>query len=134
MAAPSKPSPSATEKIKFSFEYYDLDSKPDYCLSSCVGAGVKMALSRLKDINTKSFNELMSQRRVYHFGEVDWSQTIEKKGFPDPRVNQMSAFHFSLLSVDGQLTRVFGGYYNATFYIVWFDIKHQIWPSLLKHT
>lgn len=121
------------QKIKFSFEYYDL-SREDYCLSGWQREQIKKTLGRLKDINTKSFQDLSKERFVYHFGEVDWSRTTEKNGFTDTRLKSMPAFHFSLLGVNNQKTRVFGAYSAGVFYIVWFDLNHQIWPSALRNT
>lgn len=124
---------SSSQKIKFSFEYYDL-SRPEYCLSEWQTEQIKKALERLKDINTKSFLDLRKDRVVYHFGEVIWEKTIEKNGFTDPRLKPMAPFHFSLLNVNGQKTRVYGAYSEGTFYIVWFDLEHIIWPSFLRNT
>lgn len=131
----SVPTPdlSSTQKIKFSFEYYDTASTK-YCMSCWNQAQVRGALMRLQNICTKSFNDLNRERKVYHFGEVDWSQTIEKDGFPDSRVNCLPPFHFALLGVNSQLTRVYGAYSSGTFYVVWFDLNHEIWPTPLRHT
>ena len=123
---------SDNRKLRFSFEYYDSTSK--YCLSSCTGEQVKKTLSRLKDINSKTLNELRRERWVYHFNEVIWENTKEKGGFPDSRLSKLPAFHFALLGVNQQLARVFGAYSQDTFYIVWFDLNHKIYPSPLKNT
>ena len=122
-----------TVKIKFSFEYYDT-VRPDYCISSWEEEKIKKALGRLKEVNAKSFNELRQDRRVYHFGEVDWIKTTEKGGFNNRGLANLSPFHFALLGVNGQLTRVYGAYSAGIFYIVWFDLEHKIWPTLLKNT
>ena len=121
------------QKIKFSFEYYD-NAATKYCLSSWSEEQIRNALLRLQEICKKSFNELNRERRVYHFGQVLWEHTVEKQGFPNPEINELSPFHFALLGVNGQLTRVFGAYSLGTFYIVWFDLNHEIWPTELKHT
>lgn len=121
------------EKLKFSFEYYDNNSD-DYCLSTWNREELKGTLSRLQDICTKSFHELKQQRYVYHFGEVVWERTIKPQGFPNEAVNNLPAFHFALLGVNGQKARVYGAYSSGTFYIVWFDINHEIWPTPLKNT
>jgi hypothetical protein len=71
------PSPSTKPKVNFSFEFYDLSGR--YCISEWSKEQVKKSLERLKDINTKSFDQLQRERKTYHFGEVDWSKTIEKK-------------------------------------------------------
>ncbi|PJC28382.1 hypothetical protein CO054_00525 [Candidatus Shapirobacteria bacterium CG_4_9_14_0_2_um_filter_39_11] len=122
-------------KITFSFEYYDT-SCDDYCISNQKWSKeqIKKALGRLKDISSKSFNQLRKERGVYHFYEVYWEQTIKKEEFPNPAVNHMSPFHFALLGVNRQLARVYGAYYAGTFFIVWFDLDHEIWHSPLKHT
>lgn len=77
---------------------------------------------------------MFKERATYHFGEVDWKKTIKKDGFPNPAVNQLQAFHFALLGVNGQLTRVFGAYSSGIFYVVWFDLNHEIWPVELRNT
>ncbi len=127
------PSPQLpNQKLKFSFEYYDESEK--YCLSHFSQKQIKTTLTRLKEISTKTFQELKKDRRIYHFTEVDWQKTVEKNGFPDNRLNRLSPFHFALLGVHGQRTRVFAAYAENTLYIVWFDLEHKIWPSQLKHT
>jgi hypothetical protein len=121
------------EKIRFSFEYYDKSSS-DYCLSCWGQKQVRSALLRLQEVCTKSFNDLSRERKVYHFNEVNWEKTTKKTGFPDSRVNQLQAFHFALLGINNQKARVYGAYSAGTFYIVWFDLNHEIWPVELKHT
>lgn len=122
-------------KITFSFEYYDT-SCDNYCISNQKWnrQQIKRTLYCLSDVSSKSFNQLRREKREYHFNEVDWKSTIKKSGFPSPTVNQMSPFHFSLIGVNGQLARVYGSYYQGIFYIVWFDLEHEIWPVELKHT
>lgn len=121
------------KKITFSFEYYDT-SCDDYCLSGFTKEQVKKSITRLQDISSKTFNEMQRCRNVYHFYEVIWEQTTKKKGFPNPKANELSAFHFALLGVNQQLARVYGAYSSGVFYLVWFDLNHEIWPTALKHT
>lgn len=123
---------SQTKKLRFSFEYYDT-ACDEFCLSRFKPDQIRKALARLKDINSKTYLELRKGRRVYHFNQVDWGQTI-KKGFPDSRLEEWPAFHFALVGVNRQKARVFGALYLDTFYIVWFDLNHEIWPSPLRYT
>lgn len=125
--------PSNSFKLRFSFEYYDKTSN-EYCLSCWDQQQIRNTLLQLQDICTKSFKDLLNESRVRHFSQVDWKQTTKKDGFPDKRVNNLPAFHFALLGVNKQLARVFGAYSEGTFYIVWFDLNHDIWPSPLKNT
>ncbi len=112
-------------KIKFSFEFYDTSKK--YCLSCWEKEQIFKALDRLKDVNTKTYNEMIMSSGVYRFHEVDWSKTKEKNGFPDKRVDGLPSFQFALLNINSQKTRVFGGLSKNIFYIVWFDLNHDIY-------
>lgn len=118
-------------KLRFSFEFYDTTTN-EYCLSEMEKKDIKRTLERLKQVNEKSFKELLSEKRVFHFHEVDWKRTTEKNGFPDSRVSQLQPFQFSILGVKNQRARIFGAYYQGTFYIVWFDYEHKIYPSYRK--
>lgn len=121
------------QKIRFSFEHYDSDGDK-YCLSKATQPQVKMALRRLKEISAMTHVEFRMQRTVFHAREVIWERTREPNGFPHDDLNHLEPFHFALLAVNGQKTRVFGAFDGETFYIVWFDLNHEIWPSALKHT
>jgi len=117
--------------LRFSFEFYDT-SCDKYCLSSWSKEQIAEALKRLKEICDKKFNELHGDR-VLGFKPVDWTQTIEKK-FPSTKANLLEAFHFSLIGINNQKARVYGAYGDNTFFIVWFDIDHKIWPTFKKNT
>ncbi|MBU0580865.1 MAG: hypothetical protein KKA19_06780 [Candidatus Margulisbacteria bacterium] len=121
------------KNIKFSFEFYDT-GESKYCISKWKEHQILETLKRLKDINQKTFYEMSTGGRTYHFHPVCWESTVEKKGFSNLKVNQLEAFQFGLLGVNGQKARVFGGYADNTFYIVWFDLEHKIWPTFKKHT
>lgn len=120
-------------KLQFSFEFYDTD-RPEYCLSSWSQEQIRGTLVRLKDLSTKTLKEIVAQRKTYHFYETIWERTIEPQGFSDPRIKELDPFHFALLGVNGQKARVYGALANDTFYVVWFDLEHAIWPTFKKHT
>lgn len=124
---------TVSQKLKFSFEYYD-NSSDKYCLSCWTRDQIRKSLLRIQDICTKTFLELRRDSAQYHFYETEWHKTIKPLGFPNPALKALPSFHFSLLGVNGQKARVFGAYGNDTFYIVWFDLNHEILPVALKHT
>src|SRR3990170_8870899 len=117
--------------IKFSFEFYDSDYS-EYCLSTWKSDQISSALKRMKEVNGKTFNELQRDNQVYHFHSVPWEETNKKNGFPNDKVNELEAFQIALIGINGQKARLFGGYAQNTFYIVWFDLEHKIWPSFKK--
>ena len=125
---------SESKNISFSFEFYDISDENKYCLSQWNKEQISLALLRLRDINKKTYNEISRDSKVYHFYPVDWNKTTKKQGFSDVKLKNLSAFHFSLLGINNQKARVFGAYSQNIFYIVWFDLNHEIWPSFKKHT
>lgn len=118
-------------KIRFSFEYYD-GSK--YCLSEWEKKDIAASLKRLGEVNQKTYNDMKKQSAVHNFHPVDWAQTKERNGFRDKRVNNLDPYQFSLLGINNQKARVFGGLGSNIFYIVWFDFDHKIYPSFKKNT
>lgn len=130
---PSKESTSPKENFRFSFEFYDTTSS-EFCLSTWKDSDIKRTLSCLQDICRKSFFDLKAESRVYHFHEVEWKGSAKPDGFPTEALNDLDPYQFSLVGVNQQKARVFGAYALGTFYIVWFDLNHQITPSFLKNT
>jgi len=120
------------EKLTFSFEFYDKSGK--YCLSKFEKTDIPLTIERLQQLNEKTILEILRDKKVLHFHEVHWELTTEKKGFPFKKANEYDPFQFSLLGVNSQKARVYGAYGGGIFYIVWFDLEHQIWPSFKKHT
>jgi hypothetical protein len=120
--------------IRFSFQYYDaFDDK--YCLSKGSPEQVREALVRLGEINRNTFSEMDQKKKFYNFHPIlDWGETKEAGGFPYSELNSLTAFQFSLPKVNGGKARVFGAFSGETFYVVWFDLNHQIWPSYKKGT
>jgi len=116
-----------SKRIKFSFRYYDVTSDR-YCLSCWPRQEIRKTLGRLREIGEKTYSEMCADGEVLHFHEVDWQQTTETRGFPDHDAGTMPPFQFALLGVNHQKARVFGALSGDTFYIVWFDKDHRVYP------
>ncbi len=121
-------------ELLFSFKYYDEQDDKKYCLSNFDKEQVRATLERLREINKTTVNDLRQKRAFYHFHEVDWQSTTVKEGFTNISLRSLEPFQFSLKNVNGQKARIFGAMSQFTFYIVWFDLNHEIWPSFKRHT
>ena len=121
-------------ELLFSFKYYDERNDQQYCLSKFEKDQVRTTLERLKEVSKTTVNELRQKRQFYHFHEVDWRSTTIKDGFVNSELRLLEPFQFSLINVNGQKARVFGAMSHFTFYIVWFDLNHKIWPSFKRNT
>ena len=120
-------------KLTFSFQYYDVNSDGKYCISRFDELQIKEAMARLKEISSKTLSEILSQRS-YHAHAVSWEKTTEKNGFGSSHVGEMYPFQFALPNVNQSMCRVFGAISGSVFYVVWFDLNHEIWPTKLKNT
>jgi hypothetical protein len=127
---------SLSLNLNFSFQYYDTEPENIFCFSVMSDTEIKQTLARLKDICSKTFNELRQSKYVYHFNPVVWEKTIFPDGFPEPikELNNLEPFHFKILGINNGMARVFGAYSQSTFYVVWFDYDHEIWPTPKKNT
>lgn len=115
-------------EIVFSFRYYDTNSENDkWCMSCWNKNEIKTALKQLKEINQNKRTTLKG--RAWHFHPVIWKETIYPKGFTNSLLGEMEAWQIALPSVKQSLTRVFGVVAKNIFYIVWFDLNHDIWLS-----
>lgn len=122
-----------SRKLNFSFGFYE-ETHKEYTLQSWSKEQILMTILRFKQICSKTLNEMKQGRRTLHFHEVFWESTIEKKGFTNPTANLYHAFQFALLGVSEKGARVYGFLDTGTFYIVWFDLDHKIWPTFPKYT
>lgn len=128
------PNPMIDDKMKFSLEFYD-DNDCEYCISKWDNENfIRKAMIGLKEFNKRTINDLNRDKRTFNFHPVDWSKTIKKNGFPDKKINQLDAYQFSLIGVNNQQARVFGAISKSVFYIVWFDLNHEICPVYKKNT
>lgn len=128
----SEPKIDKKEKLTFSFEFYDRSGK--YCLSKFEKTDIPLAIERLQQLNEKTLLEILRGKKVWHFHEVYWEMTTERGGFPSKKANEYSPFQFSLVGVNNQKARVYGALGGGIFYIVWFDLEHQVWPTFKKNT
>lgn len=119
--------------LNFSFKFYDED-REEYCLSCWKQKEIKRALKRLKQLSDKTLNQLRQDRSFYHFHEVIWEKTTEKRGFSNNLLDDLPHFQFMLPGINSQKARVFGALQGNTFFIVWFDLNHDVCISNKKHT
>jgi hypothetical protein len=117
--------------IVFSFKYYDNNEK--WCISCWKKDEIKTALKRFQEINNNQV-PILKIGKTWHFHPIRWEETIYPKGFTNPLLNEMEAWQIALPSVKKSLTRVYGVIQQNIFYIVWFDLNHDICPTTLKNT
>lgn len=86
-------------------------------------------------------------RKLGEWEKSTWSEVRHSKNFKDYDMSQCpnksatdrlaecygGSDHISRFSFAGR-QRLFGFREGADFYIIWWDAKHEVWPSSKKHT
>ncbi len=85
------------------------------------------ALGRMREMCKLKPQELKQSGKVWRCHTIKWDETSEPKGYEAmPKSFQDSEpMQISLGKADGRLQGYFVG---STFYVVWFDAHHQLYP------
>lgn len=126
---PSPPVPSEQIGIKFSFKYIHF-TNPKFSLSRCKKEGyLEKLLLRLQNVSGLTLMEFRStQARALRSHLVRWEDTSEKNGFSflNEQLQGADPWQFQLSS--NEHGRVHGFFIDDTFFIVWLDPDHQLYP------
>lgn len=122
----------ASEKIIFSFRFFDrehelfnMGSMEKRSIPICSEWFITL-LDTLKSVSNITVNELKSQRQHYDYHEHDWNNLKTKYNFDDDFLEQVECVQFRLSASSG---RVHGFVIGNTFYIVWLDPHHNLYPD-----
>lgn len=120
----------ADTTLHFSFKYLDLDPGGKFCISRCAGGYLSKFLERLRDIcqiTIQQFRTNHSSSLKAH--KIDWERTSEPKGFQ--RLNEQlranEPWQFEITR--NEHGRVHGILVDATFYVIWVDAHHLLFPK-----
>ena len=131
-AKPSKitvdPRISDDPLVKLSFQYLDLHDTPEFCLIGRDDQYFISVLERFRDVNKQTINEFRAPGRALRVHPIVWDKTSKPNGFsflPAQLTEGIIPYQFQLSQANGR----FHGFFIAeTFYIVWFDPNHQLYP------
>lgn len=87
-------------------------------------------IERLKQLSTLSRDEACKQQQIKLYG--DFPPENKTKFYPPSYIDSHVAW--GVIEGLGGLPRVAGYLIENTFYVVFFDSKHQFWLSEKKHT
>lgn len=130
---------SRTPKIRENPDSY-FGWKPSWSFSKCDFQHEKWSLRRsdifgeiipkLISFENRTWGEIVSDKKHNHWIESD----SFAKG-AQSRMVELNLYYDSLFSLrlTGEM-RLFGYIENGIYYIIWYDPKHEICPSKLKHT
>lgn len=125
-----KPAEQHQGLLSFSFKYLEIDhEKFDLPCPNAKSGYLKEFLQRTKAYSTMSAKELQNSRgKTAKCHTVDWKDTSEENGFSDlnEQLQQLTPWQFSIGT--NNYGRVHGFFIDNTFYAVWIDHDHKLYP------
>jgi hypothetical protein len=110
----------------FSLKYYD-HNHADFSITTHQMNDVEKLFERLKEYCAMKWGEIIKHHGSHHH-EVNWRDTAYPHGFenlPNKIRMEVTPRQFSL---HGRY-RVFGFFDGTTFFIVWLDKDHKVYPQ-----
>lgn len=129
-SVPKPPPIRADEVIRFSFKYLDLISNEKFGIHRRGQGYLAKLLERLRDLSGITDGDSRTSRSsAPRAHEIDWSRTSEPAGFRhlNPQLREIKAWQFEITS--NAHGRVHGFLIGDTFFTVWIDPAHQLYPG-----
>ena len=115
--------------VRFSFKYLELShDKFDLPDTNEKQGYLETLFDRLKHISTMKFAEFRQFGKALRSHRIDWAATSEPDGYAhlSEQMRQCEAWQFSLAREN--LGRIHGLLLDDTFYAVWIDHDHRLYP------
>ena len=136
--APEPPPPAIPEivvppenrNLRFSLRHLD-SRKQNFSLADCSADFFRMLLERIRDYSNWTVDDFCDQNNNEHHHVIDFPQTLEPNGFvglgldPD-QIAYHEAWQFELARTEDW--RVHGILIDDTFYVIWLDPNHSLYP------
>ena len=121
--------PPADTGLRFSFKHVDFSKVGKFCVTQCEDGYIAKFLERLRDVSQLTVLEFRTNRSSsIRSHPIEFAQTSEKEGFSslNQQLRGSEAYQFELTA--NKHGRVHGFLVNDTFYVVWIDPKHLLFP------
>lgn len=115
--------------IRFSFQHFDA-SDAEVCPPTFQPHYTQTLMERLKALSSWTLKEFMnSHSKSIRAHTHDWGRTARPRGFQhlNEQLRGCPAWQFQLSK--GEHGRVHGFFIDTTFYVVWLDCDHKVYPG-----
>ncbi|WP_404988154.1 hypothetical protein [Clostridium culturomicium] len=122
----------AKERLQFSFRFLNIDNEAfnlgsmEKRRASICGEWFIELLKSFKSVSDINRDSLISQRQHYDAHGHDWKNLDYKFEFSEDFLEQVECMQYRISSSNG---RVHGFIIGNTFYIVWLDPHHNLYPD-----
>lgn len=119
----------SNERLRFSFEFFDKDDA-ELCPPVFRDGYTQRLMERLKALSTWTVHQFTNQKqgtvRNHHH---DWSKTTRPGGFGRLPSNMRELLGWQFCLAENSFGRVHGVILDNTFFIVWLDHDHKLYPG-----
>lgn len=116
--------------VRFSFKYLEIDHQ-EFSLPSGTDKPEYLGLlfDRLKQISTMRCQEFRQAGKVLRSHQISWAKTSQPDGYAHlpEQMRECEPWQFSLRRED--FGRVHGLWVGLTFFPIWIDHEHKLYPS-----
>lgn len=123
---------SPDDHIRFRFDLLDIGGP--WCLTNITKADHQLLLGKLAELERLTMNEAFSQYRRLGKDYTNLAECPNPETLRRLQVIEMDDIDIlSRFEITG-LRRLYGIRQGNEFSIMWWDPKHEVWPSVKKHT
>ena len=127
---PAASPPSDDLPLLFSFKLLDLTSNEKFCLEKCGDGYLEKFLVRFRDMSTVTVRQFRTNRSsALRAHPIEWPTTSEPNGFSrlNAQLRGEEAWQFEITA--NEHGRVHGLLIDDTFFLVWIDPDHLLYPA-----
>jgi hypothetical protein len=127
-ASPIRKTQAPDTKLRFSFEFFD-QTDDEMCPANFKAGYTRTLMGRLKDISSWTVSRFCgSQDHSLRNHQHDWTTTSRPNGFEhlNEHFRIMPGWQFCLSA--NEHGRVHGIIISDTFYVIWLDQDHRLYP------
>jgi hypothetical protein len=125
--------PSAdTSRRRPSWRFGMVDNDGPWPLTACAGGELHEVLERLRSFETMTCNALEQSQMLKHYAIEEMPTRAATDRLRELHLDDMT--RLSNFRIGGE-PRLHGFMdEDSTFHVLWWDPRHEVWPSKLKHT
>ena len=130
-AIPEPQLPLETRRLRFSFRHLDLTNNK-FRLADCSDDFLRQLLARVRDYSNWTVDDFIDQNNNEHRHVIWFPQTSEPHGFDGVGIDaDQLAYHdaWQFQICQEEDWRVHGILIDDTFYVIWLDPNHQLYPN-----
>lgn len=125
---PQRKIPDSTARLRFSFEFLDVDNNHKFRLDACSKEFLRCLLTALRDLSTLTAgDQLADWTDSYRAHRIDFDETTEPRGFSQLGEQPATDEAWQFMPHPHKEWRAHGFLTDNVFFFVWLDPSHKLY-------